>query len=68
MPADAPLEIEANISGNDDGYVQLGGPVTIKLDTFSFTRYGRHTARCAWSARTASILSMPVARDAMHEP
>jgi hemolysin D len=40
MPTDAPLEIEANISGNDDGYVQLGDPVAIKFDTFSFTRYG----------------------------
>jgi len=40
MPADAPLEVEADISGNDDGYVQLGDPVAIKFDTFSFTRYG----------------------------
>jgi hemolysin D len=40
MPTDAPLEVEADISGNDDGYVQLGDPVAIKFDTFAFTRYG----------------------------
>jgi hemolysin D len=40
MPMDAPLEVEANISGNDDGYVQLGDPVAIKFDTFAFSRYG----------------------------
>lgn len=40
MPADAPLEIEANISGRDDGYVHLGDPVAIKFDTFPFARYG----------------------------
>ncbi|MGH7212307.1 MAG: HlyD family efflux transporter periplasmic adaptor subunit, partial [Acetobacteraceae bacterium] len=40
MPADAPLAIEANIAGKDDGYVNLGDPVAIKFDTFPFTRYG----------------------------
>ena len=40
MPADAPLEIQADIGGDDDGYVHLGDPVAIKFDTFSFTRYG----------------------------
>ena len=40
MPADAPLSIEANIAGKDDGYVNLGDPVAIKFDTFPFTRYG----------------------------
>ena len=48
MPADAPLEIEANISGRDDGYVRVGDPVAIKFDTFPFARYGhgaRHAAR-----------------------
>ena len=40
MPADAPLEIESNISGRDDGYVRVGDPVAIKFDTFPFARYG----------------------------
>ncbi|HEY6432738.1 MAG TPA: HlyD family type I secretion periplasmic adaptor subunit [Acetobacteraceae bacterium] len=40
MPTDAPLEIESNISGRDDGYVHVGDPVAIKFDTFPFARYG----------------------------
>jgi HlyD family secretion protein len=40
VPTDAPLEIEANISGNDNGYVHVGDPVDIKFDTFPYTQYG----------------------------
>ncbi len=40
VPADAPLEIEANISGRDDGHVHVGDPVDIKFDTFPYTQYG----------------------------
>ncbi len=39
-PADAPLEIEANILGSDAGYVHLGDKVAIKFATFPYTRYG----------------------------
>jgi hemolysin D len=40
VPTDAPLEIEANISGSDDGHVTVGDPVDVKFDTFNFTEYG----------------------------
>lgn len=40
VPADAPLEIEANISGRDQGFVRVGDPVAVKFDTFPFARYG----------------------------
>jgi hemolysin D len=40
VPSDAPLEIEANIAGKDDGYLHVGDPVAIKFDTFPYTRYG----------------------------
>ena len=40
MPADAPLEVEANIAGRDDGFVNLGDPVAVKFDTFPFIQYG----------------------------
>jgi HlyD family secretion protein len=40
VPADAVLEIEANISGRDDGFVHVGDPVSIKFDTFPFIQYG----------------------------
>jgi hemolysin D len=40
VPADAPLEVEANIAGTDDGYVTVGDTVDIKFDTFPYARYG----------------------------
>jgi hemolysin D len=40
VPSEAPLEIEANISGRDDGFVHVGDPVAIKFDTFPFSQYG----------------------------
>lgn len=40
VPLDAPLEIEANISGRDDGFVHVGDPVAVKFDTFQYSQYG----------------------------
>ena len=40
VPADAPLEIEANIFGHDNGFVHVGDPMAIKFDTFPYSQYG----------------------------
>ncbi len=40
VPTDAPLEVEANIPANEDGHVNVGDPVDIKFDTFTYSRYG----------------------------
>jgi hemolysin D len=40
VPSNAPLEIEANIAGSEDGYVHVGDPVAVKFDTFPYTQYG----------------------------
>ena len=40
IPSDAPLEVEANIPGRENGYVHVGDHVGIKFDTFPFTQYG----------------------------
>jgi HlyD family secretion protein len=40
VPADAPLEVEANISGHDNGFVHVHDPVAIKFDTFPYSQYG----------------------------
>ncbi len=40
VPSNAPLEIEANLPGNEDGYVHVGDDVAIKFDTFPYTQYG----------------------------
>jgi membrane fusion protein, hemolysin D len=40
VPADSHLEIQAMVSNRDIGFVHVGQPVEIKIDTFNFTRYG----------------------------
>ncbi len=40
VPSDAPMEVEVNISGKDNGFVHVNDPVAIKFDTFPFTQYG----------------------------
>jgi len=40
VPLDSRLEIEAMVSNRDIGFVHEGQSAEIKIDTFSFTRYG----------------------------
>jgi HlyD family secretion protein len=40
VPKDAQLEIETNIAGQEDGFVRINDPVSIKFDTFPFSRFG----------------------------
>jgi len=40
VPADSHLEIEAMVSNKDIGFVHEGEDAEIKIDTFTFTRYG----------------------------
>lgn len=39
-PVDAPLLVEADISGEDSGYVRIGDPVVVKFNTFPFLQFG----------------------------
>jgi hemolysin D len=40
VPLDSRLEIEANVSNRDVGFVHQGQEAEIKVDTFAFTKYG----------------------------
>lgn len=40
VPADSHLEVEALVSNRDIGFVHAGQRADIKIDTFSYTRYG----------------------------
>jgi hemolysin D len=40
VPLDAPIEIEAMIQNKDIGFVAIGQPAVVKIDSFPFTRYG----------------------------
>jgi HlyD family secretion protein len=40
VPANAPLEVEANVIGRNSGFIHVGDPVAIKFDTFPYSQYG----------------------------
>lgn len=40
MPANAALEVEADVAGMDQGFVKVGDEVQVKLNAYTFTRYG----------------------------
>ncbi|HEX4260351.1 MAG TPA: HlyD family type I secretion periplasmic adaptor subunit [Acetobacteraceae bacterium] len=40
VPASSPLEVEADIDGNEAGFVRVGQKVSIKFDTFNFVKHG----------------------------
>ncbi len=40
VPKDAKLQIKAKVLNQDVGFVEIGMPVSIKVDTFNFQKYG----------------------------
>ncbi len=40
VPTDAKLEVEAYLPNKDIGFVEVGQEVTVKVESFPFTRYG----------------------------
>lgn len=40
VPANSPIEVEAYLSNQDIGFVHPGQKVEVKIETFSFTKYG----------------------------
>lgn len=40
VPVDSELEAEVLIKNQDVGFLRVGQPVTVKINTFDFTRYG----------------------------
>jgi hemolysin D len=40
VPTDSRLEVEAMVSNRDIGFIEPGQAAEIKVDTFSFTKYG----------------------------
>ncbi|MCW2486452.1 HlyD family type I secretion periplasmic adaptor subunit [Candidatus Symbiopectobacterium sp. NZEC127] len=40
VPVDQPVEVEAVLENKDVGFVNVGQAVTVKVETFTFTRYG----------------------------
>src|SRR5690606_30701874 len=40
VPSEEPLEVEATVLNKDIGFVKVGQSVTVKLESFPYTRYG----------------------------
>lgn len=40
VPEDTPLVVDATVQNKDIGFIRVGQPVVIKVDTYSFQRYG----------------------------
>ena len=53
VPLEGPIEIEALIANKDIGFVEKGQPAVIKVESFSFTRYGTIDGKVAKVSRDA---------------
>lgn len=59
VPSGGGLEIEAMISNRDIGFVMEGQQVAIKVDTFSFTRYGLRKGEVLSVSQDAIVRTKP---------
>ncbi len=48
VPDGTPLIVEATVSNEDIGYLKVGQPVEVKVDTFPFQRYGTLKGNLVW--------------------
>lgn len=64
VPDDSALEIEADVSNRDIGFVQPGQSAEIKVDTFNFTRYGLLHGEVLGVSQDAIIRDRPPERSA----
>ena len=48
VPDGTPLIVEATVSNEDIGYLKVGQPVEVKVDTFPFQRYGTLKGSLVW--------------------
>ncbi|HTY51176.1 MAG TPA: HlyD family type I secretion periplasmic adaptor subunit [Steroidobacteraceae bacterium] len=48
VPDGTPLIVEATVTNEDIGYVRVGQPVQVKVDTFPFQKYGTLPGTLTW--------------------
>lgn len=53
VPSDQQVEVEALLENKDVGFVNAGQPVSVKVETFNFTKYGQ------WPGRWSRCRRMP---------
>jgi len=70
VPAHAPLQVEADLSSQDAGFVQVGQRVSIKVTAYPFEQYGTIPGTVAWVSPTAeaqtSVAALPAGE--AHQP
>jgi hemolysin D len=59
LPLESRLEIEAMVPNHDVGFVRAGQEAAVKVDTFSFTKYGLLHGAVLDSRRMRSINASP---------
>jgi len=62
VPTDSRLEIEATISNRDIGFVEPGQDATIKVDTFTYSRYGLLNGKILNISKDAITRAKPPAK------
>jgi hemolysin D len=62
VPSDSHLEVEAMVSNRDIGFVREGQDVTVKVDTFNYTRYGLLHGKVVSVSQDAITRDKPVDR------
>ena len=63
VPMDSRLEVEAMISNRDIGFVEVGQDVSVKLDAFSYTRYGLLQGKVLTISQDAITRNKPPERE-----
>jgi len=63
VPDGMPLVVEATLSNDDIGYVKVGQPVELKVDTFPFQKYGTLKGSLVWVSPDAEEKSIASAND-----
>ncbi|ELD4018240.1 HlyD family type I secretion periplasmic adaptor subunit [Salmonella enterica] len=54
VPENAPVEVEAFVENQDIGFIRPGQSVSVKIETFNYTRYGFITGRVKSVSRDAT--------------
>lgn len=55
VPDDNQLIVEADVLNSDIGYIELNGDVAVKLDTYSYQRYGKLNGRVVYISPDAIL-------------
>jgi hemolysin D len=53
MPVNEPVVADVDVASRDVGFIQVGDPVTLKIDAFNFSEHGTAEGRVQWISEGA---------------